>query len=159
MLVRGGRSQVHDIRVAFASVAGGGDTLIARIAAFLQRSSADLASHLHIGCCACPWPCCPTQVNLYGSPGQRSCAVARHPSAALLHCRAGFSDGAEEPNGPARIAAQTIIDATERMQAAEQEATRLAGLLADSLQVDESFAILGPRLAHERALASHNIFA
>lgn len=41
----------------------------------------------------------------------------------------------EGPDARARIVTQTIIDATERMQAAEQEAVRLAGLLTDSMEV------------------------
>jgi len=49
--------------------------------------------------------------------------------------RSGYQDAAEAPDAPARIAAQSIIDATERMQAAEQEAVRLAGMLTSSMEV------------------------
>ena len=50
--------------------------------------------------------------------------------------RSSFHEVADdEPDAPARIAAQSIIHATARMQAAEHEAVRLAQLLAHTTEV------------------------
>lgn len=55
----------------------------------------------------------------------------------MLRCRSQEEDQQEEltAGSPLRTAAQNVIDATERAQAAEQETLHLSRLLAQAEQV------------------------
>ena len=117
----------------FLRLTADSDNLIARITEFIAKSSAGLVDRIGCGVSS---RCHLCQRRIFYISRVRAILII----SALNARRNSFHEVADdEPDAPTRIAAQSIIDATARMQAAEHEAVRLAQLLDHTTEVPTRF--------------------